>query len=186
MIDENNELSDNSFVRNSQHDKYVKWLDNLKLFHCCAVVIGQRGAGKSASTIYYREEKGGFRYEKTVAYIKLWAKSNSAQVFSQIYESVCNIEWTGRSKLKQDEVVKRIRSIGIKLLIVDNAENLTRDALLDIRHLYEEAEISIVLIGTENLNKILKKHDLQVYFSRNFQFAYWKNPEIEQHIPKED
>jgi DNA transposition AAA+ family ATPase len=36
---------------------------------------------------------------------------------------------------------------GIELLIVDNADNLQREALLDLKQLFDESGVPIVLVG---------------------------------------
>jgi DNA transposition AAA+ family ATPase len=59
---------------------------------------------------------------------------------------------------------------GIELLLIDNADNLQREALIDLKQLHEESGVPIVLIGGQNLDDTLVSFDLLTCFPTLFEF----------------
>jgi len=59
---------------------------------------------------------------------------------------------------------------GIELLIVDNADNLQREALLDLKQLFDESGVPILLVGGQEVDNKLACFDLLTCFPTLFEF----------------
>ena len=63
-----------------------------------------------------------------------------------------------------------LKLFGIELLLIDNADNLQREALIDLKQLHEESGVPIVLIGGQDLDNALVNFDLLTCFPTLFEF----------------
>ncbi|MBD2234596.1 AAA family ATPase [Phormidium tenue] len=154
-----------SFIPTEMSSSYFKWLDELRLVKQCGRVIGPRELGKSRSSLNYcEEEKGQF------SYVKAWSNSSSRRLFSQILEDIKHAGYKGNRKALQPRLSGSISIFGIESIIVDNADSLQREALLDLKQLHEETSVPIVLVGSHNLDNILGD-DLIFSFPSLFEFS---------------
>ncbi len=128
-------------------------------------MIGPRDVGKSRSSVQYREED-----RKRVACVKAWSNSSSKRLFSQILKNINHAAPRGRRHDLRDHLAGCLEPFGIELLLVDNAENLQREALVDLKQLYEESGVPIILIGGQDLDSSLQNFDLLTCFPTLFEF----------------
>ena len=159
------ELFKTAFIPTDRTSQYFRWLDELRLLKQCGRVIGPRDVGKSRSSVHYREED-----RKRVACVKAWSNSSSKRLFSQILKDINHAAPRGKRHDLRSRLAGCLEPFGIGLLLVDNADNLQREALLDLKQLHEESGVPIVLIGGQDLDNSLQNFDLLTCFPTLFEF----------------
>jgi len=97
--------------------------------------------------VHYREED-----RKQVSCVKAWSNSSSKRLFSQILKDIHHAAPRGRRHDLRARLVGCLEPFGIELLLVDNADNLQREALVDLKQLHEESAVPIILIGGQDLD----------------------------------
>jgi DNA transposition AAA+ family ATPase len=159
------ELFKTTFISTDRASQYFRWLDELRLLKQCGRVVGPRDVGKSRSSVHYREED-----RKRVACVKAWSNSSSKRLFSQILKDINHAAPRGRRHDLRDRLAGCLEPFGVELLLIDNAENLQQEALVDLKQLHEESKVPVVLIGGQDLDNSLQNFDLLTCFPTLFEF----------------
>jgi DNA transposition AAA+ family ATPase len=159
------ELFKTAFIPTDRHSEYARWIDELRILRHCGRVIGPTEVGKSRSSVHYKDED-----KKRVACVKAWSNSSSGRLFSQILKEIKHAAWRGKPKVLQDRLAGCLGLLGIELLLIDNADNLQREALIDLKQLHEESGVPIILIGGQYLDNTLVNFDLLECFPTLFEF----------------
>jgi DNA transposition AAA+ family ATPase len=159
------ELFKIAFIPTERASRYFRWLDELRLLKQCGRAIGPRDVGKSRASIHYRIEDA-----KRVSYVKAWSNSSSRRLFSQILKDIDHAAPKGRREDLRPRLAGCLEPFGIELLIIDNADNLQREVLVDLKHLHEESGVPIVLAGDDALDNMLQSHDYRECYPTLFEF----------------
>lgn len=159
------ELFKTSFIPTDRHSEYARWIDELRILKQCGRVIGPREVGKSRSSRHYRDED-----RKRIAYVRVWTDFSSKRLFSEILKDINHAAWRGKSKDLRSRLAGCLELFGIELLLIDDADNLQRENIIDLKHLHEEAGIPIILIGQKELDNTLINFDLMTCFPTLFEF----------------
>jgi DNA transposition AAA+ family ATPase len=159
------ELFKTAFIPTDRASQCFVWLEELRLLKQCGRVIGPRQVGKSRAATHYREEN-----HKTVSYVKAWSNSSSKRLFSQILKDIRHGAYRGKTKDLRPRLAGCLEPFGIELLIIDNADNLQKEALLDLKQLHEDSGVPIALLGVRALDDILEDSDLMTCFPSLFEF----------------
>ena len=155
----------NSFITTDRASKCFRWLDELRILKQCGRVIGPTDVGKSRAALQYRDED-----KKRVSYVKAWSASSSKRLFSQILKNINHAAPTGKRQDLRPRLAGSLELFGLELVIIDNAENLQKEALIDLKQLFEECHIPIVLVGGKELDDILQGCDLLTIFPTLYEF----------------
>jgi DNA transposition AAA+ family ATPase len=159
------ELFRTAFIQTERASEYFKWLDELRFLKQCGRVIGIRDVGKSRASIHYRQED-----RKRVSYVRAWSESSSKRLFTQILKDINHAAANGKREDLRPRLAGSLELFGIELLIVDNADNLQREALLDLKQLFDESGVPIVLVAGQELDSKLDCFDLLTCFPTLFEF----------------
>ena len=159
------ELFKTAFIPADRHSEYARWIDELRILKHCGRAIGPRDVGKSRSSVHYQDED-----KKRVSFVKAWTNSSSKRLFSQILKDVNHAAWRGKRHDLRARLAGCLELFGIDLLLIDNADNLQREALIDLKQLHEESGVPIVLIGGQDLDNTLVNFDLLTCFPTLFEF----------------
>ena len=159
------ELFKTAFIPTDRHSEYSRWLDESRLLKHCGRAIGPRDVGKSRSSIHYRAED-----RKRVSHVTAWSNSSSKRLFTQILKDINHAAWRGKRQDLRSRLAGCLELFGIELLLIDNADNLQREALIDLKQLHEESGVPIVLIGGQDLDTSLQNFDLLTCFPTLFEF----------------
>ncbi|NEQ26069.1 MAG: ATP-binding protein, partial [Microcoleus sp. SIO2G3] len=125
------EIFSTAFIPTNRASEYFRWLDELRFLKQCGRVIGPRNVGKSRTSIHYRQED-----RKRVSYVRALTESSSKRLFTQILKDINHAAANGKREDLRPRLAGSLELFGIELLIVDNAENLQREALLDLKQLF--------------------------------------------------
>jgi DNA transposition AAA+ family ATPase len=115
--------------------------------------------------VHYREED-----RKRVSCVKAWSNTSSKRLFSQILKDINHAALRGKRQDLRARLAGSFEVFGVELLLVDNADNLQREALIDLKQLHEESGVSIILIGGQDLDSSLQNSDLLTCFPTLFEF----------------
>ena len=159
------ELFKTAFIPTDRTSQYFRWLDELRLLKQCGRVIGAREVGKSRSSVHYREED-----RKRVSCVTAWSNTSSKRLFSQILKDINHAALRGKRQDLRARLAGSFEVFGVELLLVDNADNLQREALIDLKQLHEESGVPIILIGGQDLDSSLQNSDLLTCFPTLFEF----------------
>ena len=159
------EIFRTAFIPTDRASEYFRWLDELRFLKQCGRVIGPRNVGKSRTSIHYRQED-----RKRVSYVRAWSESSSKRLFTQILKDINHAAANGKREDLRPRLAGSLELFGIELLIVDNADNLQREALLDLKQLFDESGVPIVLVGGKELDSKLHCFDLLTCFPTLFEF----------------
>ncbi|MCG6138193.1 MAG: ATP-binding protein [Nostoc sp. LLA-1] len=159
------ELFRTCFITTDRASECFRWLDELRILKQCGRVIGPRDVGKSRTSLHYRDED-----KKRVSYVKAWSASSSKRLFSQILKDINHAAPTGKRQDLRSRLAGSLELFGLELVIIDNAENLQKEAFLDLKQLFEESNIPIVLVGGKELDDILINYDLLTIFPTLYEF----------------
>jgi DNA transposition AAA+ family ATPase len=159
------ELFKTAFIPTDRASQYFRWLDELRLLKQCGRVIGPRSVGKSRSSKHYREED-----RKRVSRVEAWSNSSSKRLFSQILKDINHAAPRGKRQDLRSRLAGCLEPFGIELLLIDNANNLQREALIDLKQLHDESGVPIILVGGQDLDSNLQNFDLLTCFPTLFEF----------------
>jgi DNA transposition AAA+ family ATPase len=159
------EIFRTGFIPTDRASEYFRCLDEVRQHPECVRVIGPRDVGKSRTSIHYRQED-----RKRVSYVRAWSESSSKQLFTQILKDINHAAANGKREDLRPRLAGSLKLFGIELLIVDNADNLQREALLDLKQLFDESGVPIVLVGGQELDSKLQCFDLLTCFPTLFAF----------------
>jgi DNA transposition AAA+ family ATPase len=159
------EIFRTAFIPTDRTSEYFRWLDELRFLKQCGRVIGPRNVGKSRTSIHYRQEE-----RKRVSYVRAWSESSSKRLFTQILKDINHAAANGKREDLRPRLAGSLEVFGIELVIVDNADNLQREALLDLKQLFDESGVPIVLVGGQELDSKLHGFDLLTCFPTLFDF----------------
>ena len=159
------EIFRTAFIPTDRASEYFRWLDELRFLKQCGRVIGPRNVGKSRTSIHYRQED-----HKRVSSVRAWSESSSKRLFTQILKDINHAAANGKREDLRPRLAGSLELFGIELLIVDNADNLQREALLDLKQLFDESGVPIVLVGGQELDSKLQCFDLLTCFPTLFAF----------------
>lgn len=159
------ELFRTCFITTDRALECFKWLDELRILKQCGRVIGPRDVGKSRAALHYRDED-----KKRVSYVKAWSASSSKRLFSQILKDINHAAPTGKRQDLRSRLAGSLELFGLEMVIIDNAENLQKEALIDLKQLFEECHIPIVLVGGKELDDILQGCNLLTNFPILYEF----------------
>ncbi len=62
----------------------------------------------------------------------------------------------------RDRTFRVLKGCGVEVLIIDEADRLKPKTFADVRDIFDKLEISVVLVGTDRLDAVIKR-DEQVY-----------------------
>lgn len=153
------------FITTDRASECFRWLDELRILKQCGRIIGPRNVGKSRAALHYRDED-----KKRVSYVKAWSASSSKRLFSQILKDINHAAPTGKRQDLRPRLASSLELFGLELVIIDNADNLQKEALLDLKQLFEECHVPIVLVGGKELDDILQDCDLLTTFPTLYEF----------------
>jgi len=102
--------------------------------------------------------------------VKAWSNTSSRRLFSQILKDIDHAAPKGRREDLRPRLAGCLEPFGIELLIIDNADELQREVLVDLKHLHESSGVPIVLAGDYALDSMLQNHDFRECYPALFEF----------------
>ena len=149
-------------------------LDAKRLARQSCRIIGASRTGKTFSCDTYRFkyppiEQSGCLPIIPVLYWHCWDKLRLSGLFVGLLDAVGCELLTGNTNQLRLRTYEALEKCQVEMLIVDEAQRISSEVMSEIRDISDRLEISVVLVGTDRLNAVIKR-DEQV--KRRFRFGY--------------
>lgn len=174
-------------VQLEQVKQLHNWLEGKRRSRQCCRVVGESRTGKTIGCNAYRLrhkpiQETGKPPIVPVVYIEPPQDCGSIDLFRAIIEYL-------KYKVQSREKVRELRSRAMKVLercqvetlIIDEADRLKPKTFADVRDIFDKRNISVVLVGTDRLDNVIKR-DEQVHnrFRACYRFGKLTGTEFEQ------
>jgi hypothetical protein len=149
-------------VTTARDDELHDWLDEQRESGNSGFVCSAKGSGISDSCQYYRMQyvkRRGVMQQLPVpvVYLRVPTICSLSSFYTALLEALSHPITTGKLKDKRPRARGRLKSFGVQLLIVDDAEFLTYEAFCELGQIYDMLKIPTVLSGTYYLEKVLQQ-----------------------------
>lgn len=158
--------------------RYVKelheWLDEQREYKSLGIIMGQQGTGKSVGLeAYIKALKGGRKLRSIplyALYLEVFPTWGIQDICIRILELLNHGDRKGKTKNLLLRTWEALKEFGVEILIVDHADELTRKALISLIRLSlrKETRISLILVGSTELENKLIEEDLDSYFDEDY------------------
>lgn len=109
-----------------------------------ALVAGDAGAGKTTALEYYKEHNTG------VIMITANSCTTSATAVLKLIAEQVGKQIDGRRSILMNELVAQLKNSN-RLIIIDEADHLTLQALQAVRNLNDQAKVGVILAGNDKI-----------------------------------
>lgn len=138
------------------------WLDSLRLSKECGRIVAPPRAGKSVTCDVYKllnkpKKRAGKRDLVNVLYIQVPGDCSSGELLTLILESLKYDATSGKLSDLRRRVLRLLKESKVEMLIIDEANFLKLNTFSEIARIYDLLKISIVLVGTDGLDNLIKK-----------------------------
>lgn len=143
------------------------WLDGKRKARKSCRVVGESRTGKSIAceAYFYRnkpQQEIGKKPIVPVVYIQPPQKCGPKELFQEIIEFLKHRVTRGTVSEIRSRAVEILKGCQVEMLIIDEADRLKPETFADVRDLYDKLGISVVLVGTDRLDAVIRR-DEQVY-----------------------
>jgi len=143
------------------------WLDGKRKSRQSCRVVGESRTGKSfaCETYFYRnkpQQKTGKKPIVPVVYIQPPQKCGAKDLFKEIIEFLKHRATKGTISDFRGRAIEVLQACEVEMPIIDEADRLKPETFADVRDIYDKLAISVVLVGTDRLDAVIKC-DEQVY-----------------------
>lgn len=160
-------LNRKSFIPLEQVQILHEWLEGKRQARQCCRILGESRTGKTIACDAYRlrhkpTQQPGKPPTVPVAYILAPPECSSKDLFRLIIEHLKYQMTKGTVAEIRERTRRVLKGCSVEMLIIDEADRLKPNTFKDVRDIGEELEISVVLVGTDRLDAVIKR-DEQVY-----------------------
>jgi len=147
--------------------KLHDWLEGKRKARQSCRIVGESRTGKSSAceAYFYRNkprQETGKKPIVPVVYIQPPQKCGSRELFKEIIEFLKYRVTKGTVADFRGRAVEVLKGCQVEMLIIDEADRLKPETFADVRDFYDKLAISVVLVGTDRLDAVIKR-DEQVY-----------------------
>jgi len=144
-----------------------EWLENKRKSRQSCRIVGESRTGKTVACDSYRlrhrpKQEVGKAPNVPVVYIQPPQECGSRELFGTIIEHLKYQMTKGTVAEIRDRTYRVLKGCGVEMLIIDEADRLKPKTFADVRDFFDRLGISVVLIGTDRLDVVIKR-DEQVY-----------------------
>ncbi len=143
------------------------WLEGKRKSGQSCRVVGESRTGKTVACDAYRlrhkpKQVAGQPPIVPVVYVQPPQDCGSRELFGVIIEHLKYQMTKGTVAEVRDRTFRVLKSCGVEMLIIDEADRLKPKTFAEVRDFFDKLAISVVLIGTDRLDAVIKR-DEQVY-----------------------
>lgn len=162
-----NRLNRKNIVELEQVRNLHEWLEGKRHARQSCRVVGESRTGKTVACDAYRlrhkpKQEPGRPPIVPVVYIQVPQECTSKELFRLLIEELKYQMTKGTVAEIRDRAFRVLKGCGVEVLIIDEADRLKPKTFADVRDIFDKLEISVVLVGTDRLDAVIKR-DEQVY-----------------------
>jgi DNA transposition AAA+ family ATPase len=94
-----------------------------------------------------------------VVYIRPHQKCGPKDLFKKITEYLKYRVTKGTVSDFRDRTIEVLKSCGVEMLIIDEADQIKPETFADVRDIAEDLGIAVVLVGTDRLDAVIKRDE---------------------------
>lgn len=156
-----------SYVKLEQVKKLHDWLEGKQRSRQCCRVVGESRTGKTMACDAYRlrhkpEQELGKPPIVPVVYVQPSQDCGARELFGLIIEYLKYKMVKGTVAEIRTRTLQILKGCQVEMLIIDEADRLKPKTFADVRDIFDNLGISVVLVGTDRLDAVIKR-DEQVY-----------------------
>lgn len=164
-----------------------QWLNRKRSSHQCGRITGESRTGKTKACDAYLKRYGTPDFSSKipvipVSYILPKQECTSRELFRQIL-GYYNFDLPkGTVGDARSLVLKVLRESKTEVLLIDEADRLKKKTFADIRDIFDELKIAVILVGTTKRLDPAVKEDEQVYnrFRSNYRVGTIRKDQLNQ------
>lgn len=153
------------------------WLDGKRLARQSCRVVGESRTGKTVNCDTYRLKckVTQFPGEAPTIPVLYWhcpEKFSVSSLFVGLLETLQYQATRGRIPDLRERLYHVLRSCQVEMIIFDEAQRATAQAMSEIRDISDLLEIAVVLVGTDRLNAVVQRDEQVLYrFLASYRFS---------------
>ncbi len=147
--------------------KLHDWLEGKRRSRQCCRVLGESRTGKTMACDAYRlrhkpKQEVGKPPIVPVVYVQPSQDCGARELFGAIIEHLKYKTVKGTVAEIRSRTLQVLKGCQVEMLIIDEADRLKPKTFADVRDIFDNLGISVVLVGTDRLDAVIKR-DEQVY-----------------------
>jgi hypothetical protein len=181
-------LRGRDIVMLEQVRKLHDWLEGKRRSRQCCRVVGESRTGKTMACDAYRlrhkpKQEVGKPPIVPVVYVQPSQDCGARELFGVIIEHLKYKMVKGTVAEIRTRTLQVLKGCQVEMLIIDEADRLKPKTFADVRDIFDNLGISVVLVGTDRLDAVIKR-DEQVYnrFRACHRFGKLSGPEFKQTV----
>ncbi|PSB35777.1 TniB family NTP-binding protein [Stenomitos frigidus] len=144
-----------------QVSRLHSWLDGKRQSRQSCRVVGESRTGKSVACAAYLhrhkpQQAAGKKPIVPVVYIQPPQKCGAKDLFKAIIEFLKHRATKGTISDFRGRAMEVLQACEVEILIIDEADRLKPETFADVRDIYDKLAISVVLVGTDRLDAVIK------------------------------
>jgi len=166
--------------------EFHTWLDGKRLARRSGRVVGESRTGKTVSCDTYHLkckviQRPGEAPIIPVMYWHCHDKLSVSSLFVGLLESLQYQATRGRIPELRERVYHVLRSCQVEMIIFDEAQRATTQAMSEMRDISDLLNISVVLVGTDRLNIVIQRDEQVLYrFLSAYRFSRLGSEELQE------
>jgi len=166
--------------------EFHTWRDGKRLSRRSCRVIGESRTGKTVSCDTYHlkckvTQRSGEAPIIPVVYWHCRENLSVSSLFVGLLESLQYQATRGRIPELRERVYHVLRSCQVEMIIFDEAQRATAQAMSEIRDISDVLEIAVVLVGTDRLNAVIQRDEQVLYrFLSAYRFSRLGSEELQE------
>ncbi len=168
--------------------KLHDWLEGKRRSRQCCRVVGESRTGKTMACDAYRlrhkpKQEVGKPPIVPVVYVQPSQDCGARELFGVIIEHLKYKMVKGTVAEIRSRTLQVLKGCEVEMLIIDEADRLKPKTFADVRDIFDNLGISVVLVGTDRLDAVVKR-DEQVYnrFRACHRFGKLSGAEFQQTV----
>jgi hypothetical protein len=181
-------LRGSNIVMLEQVRKLHDWLEGKRRSRQCCRVVGESRTGKTMACDAYRlrhkpKQEVGKPPIVPVVYVQPSQECGARELFGVIIEHLKYKMVKGTVAEIRTRTLQVLKGCQVEMLIIDEADRLKPKTFADVRDIFDNLGISVVLVGTDRLDAVIKR-DEQVYnrFRACHRFGKLSGTEFQQTV----
>ncbi len=157
-------LNRKNVVNLKQVEVLHQWLEGKRQAKQSCRIVGESRTGKTVACNSYRLrhkpiQEVGKPPIVPVVYIQIPSECGAKDLFKAIIEHLKYQMTKGTVAEIRDRMLRVLKGCGVEMLIIDEADRLKAKTFDEVRDIFDDLEIAVVLVGTDRLDAIIRKDE---------------------------
>jgi DNA transposition AAA+ family ATPase len=182
-------LNRKGFIPLDQVQITHNWLERKRQSRQSGRVIGESRTGKTIACDAYRlnnkpQQIAGKPPTVPVIYLQVPQECGAKELFGAIINYLkYKVTRERRIAEMRDQTINVIKGCQVEMLIIDEADRLKPKTFAEVRDIFDNLQIAVILVGTDRLDTVIKR-DEQVYnrFRACYRFGKLSGEDFERTV----